>query len=173
MPKNPGLPQAFFPKSNSRFSWEILVDLIIDINAASTICWYDTLNMMLHLLRNTIRNCASTLPLHCSAQTAECECRLQNITNLGLRFMHSDIWAISVIHCSLKCLCLHTVRDFWGVKLKTVSTAGSLVIKLQVQLRLVIELCKLRSNCSPLGFTSQFLIQLPLMSEVEAAQGLN
>lgn len=54
-----------------------------------------------------------------------------------------------------------------------VSAAGILVIRLQVQSRLVVELCKLCSNCSPLGFTSQFLIQLPLMLEVEAAQSLN
>lgn len=47
------------------------------------------------------------------------------------------------------------------------------VIRLVVWLRLVIELCKLCSNCFPLGFTSQFLIQLPLMSGVEAAQSLN
>lgn len=62
-------------------------------------------------------------------------------------------------------------EGFVGCKIE--AAAGSLVIGLQVESRLVVELCKLCSNCSPLGFTSQFLIQLPLMSEVEAAQSLN
>ena len=86
--------------------------------------------------------------------------------------MHSDMWAVSVIHYFVQCL--RIVRGWWGVTQRVVSAAGVLVvIRLLVWLRLVIGLCKLCSNCSPLGFTSQFLIQLPLMSGVEAAQSLN
>lgn len=46
------------------------------------------------------------------------KCHLQNITNLGLWCMHADIWAKSVSHYSLQCLCLHKVGDLWGVKWK-------------------------------------------------------
>lgn len=46
------------------------------------------------------------------------KCHLQNITNLGMWCMHADIWAKSVSHYSLQCLCLHKVGDLWGVKWK-------------------------------------------------------
>lgn len=33
-----------------------------DTNAAPTVCWYDTLNVMLHLLKDTIRTCTTAPP---------------------------------------------------------------------------------------------------------------